>query len=378
MEKKYRGAFSKRVSNTYAEEQKVDESGSSMTDSSYFNIVVYSNDFSSAYFKDYWDEKNLYIDWKEIDLELGWKLDKKIKHANDKIWISIVFQVSNGDIWVAGGRNDWSIKVYDWKYNRIHTLVAHNDEVNMIVQEKHYLFSTADDAKIIWFDIEKEYKVTKVLSHHKNVEVWTISTFPFLKLASGGNKGNLKFWDILSWRCLKFVQYSDKQINNLLYLPKTKNMAVLFRDGQVVFFDVGSRDIKINKVLNFSSVNLRRILKFKSDFIIVISSNGSGTIYNIHNMSPIWKIKWSFSSINDAWMMDEDTLIVWSTRDSVERFQLWKPLRKVIEGKELNLKLRNQVHGFPHSGFWTLKDGRFVSGTCKGSLKIYKKITYFR
>jgi WD40 repeat protein len=85
------------------------------------------------------------------------------------------------------------MKVVKW-------LKDHTEEINMILQIKFILITSADDGLINLYNIDQNYTHIGVIRNRENKEIYALAPLPPFSLLSGGTSQHISVWDLVSGR----------------------------------------------------------------------------------------------------------------------------------------------------------------------------------
>jgi len=331
------------------------------------------------------EDSSIESDLEIVSSSLGWQTVQKKKIHNGGRVIAL-FEVSNGDIWVAGGDKDWIVRVYGSDLQLKWELDLHTEEVNIILQHKSYLITAADDYTIIWYDIEQNYEHVSTLHDIDNEKIVALESYPEWRIVSGGIGPFIKFWDMLSWKWVKRVnRVTTGHLLNLLYLPDYKYLVALYQDSVMAFFDVSSDNIimkhkvypKNGPLFNyFYTSRFMRVRKYGQGHLVLgkIWLVRHETIFKIFSIDSFSVVK-TFSMENilfDFHLHSNGFMTIICQNQLIEVYgaQLSKNTKLEVTVSRFDIPLKPQGFGYPHNGIIELRDGRLASGSVDGDIII--------
>ena len=187
---------------------------------------------------------------------------------------------------------------------------------------------------------------------------------------------------MLSWKNIKtFDSLAEGPVISLYYNHHYKKISALYQRGWFALINVKNSDITLETTISNPLKLYSRIRPYNDHFLFLCTLQWEFEILSIRSKSIIMTLSIhnslnSFQSIyfHELTPLSDGSLIF--TTSYEEGVYILKPNKCLKRGYQIfksDLELSYQFDGYPHNGFIQLRDGRFVSGTESGTIKIFKK-----
>jgi len=207
--------------------------------------------------------------------------------------LAYVVKYSSDSRWIAGGRKDGVLSVWDASTNKLQSSweTGHGEINGLSISRDGNLIATGgDDGAIRVWDRRTKRLKSEILGAHPN-QCWNvIFTAADKRLISCGNEVFVRIWDVQTKRCVLELDTKSRFVHAIALSPDERLMAIACDDGRASVWDV----LQGKQLHN---------LRVSDDRVNGVAFNKSGTI--LGTASADGRVThWSLPSERKIWASD--------------------------------------------------------------------------